>query len=417
MHQSIFKIFAFVSAFAAFSSVAQDTLDLDEITIQRNRSVLKKMGLYDGPMEEDYNVRGYTQLSIFEGSLADFWTSEGQDCVSGKLSEGANSNNLRLKWNKDQDGCDWVGFGLGWDGWAGKDMAYVIDTLALELTVRSVDQPFTNLPWAFCFEDYSGGQAWLGYNLSFLKAEAITTEWTKVRVPLQLFPFEANDVDATNIKQLLIQTFAAGEIEIQEIKLVPFSGKMKKEFIATEEKAPINIDGSLSDWQNDFVEIASGQTFSAHYSADSIYFAFNIKDATPRQNTQKGRDLWQGDAVEIAFSTNPDADPKRTFLLLSDQHIGINCGPNPYVWDWKRDSEIATANQKITATNNGYIVEVAIPTNAFRQFYPKSGMELDLEIAVDLGTNTGRDKQLRWNSGADTGFNESPSKWGEFILE
>lgn len=417
MHQSVFKIASVVLALIAFDSVAQDTLDIEEVSVQGNRSVWKKIGLYDGEMQEDYNVRGYTQLSIFEGSLADFWTSEGQTCVSGKLIDDGADNNLFLKWNKDQDGCDWVGFGLGWDGWTAKDMAYVIDTLALELTVRSLDKPFTNLPWALCFEDYSGRQAWLGYNRSFLMDEAITKEWTKVRLPLQLFPFEENDVDATNIKQLLIQLFSEGEIEIQSIELVPFSGKLKKELLANQTQTPITIDGSLADWGQDFVDLTPKQHFSMEYTNDSLFFAFNIEDATPRQNTRKNADLWQGDAIEIAFSTNPNADPKRSFLLLSDQHIGINCGPNSYVWDFKRSSEISTANHHITLTDRGYILELAVPTNAFRNFNPTAGMELDIEIAIDLGTDAGRDVQLHWNSGSDEGFHQAPSKWGVLILE
>jgi hypothetical protein len=417
MAQSVFKISSFIFAFVAFGSFAQDTLDFDAIDVNGVRSGFKKVGLYDGNFQEEYNVRGYTQLSVFENSLADFWTSEGEMCVKGKLVEDESANNLHLKWNKDQDGCDWVGIGLGWDGWTSKDMGYVIDTLALELTVRSLDKPFTNLPWAFCFEDYSESQAWLGYNRSFLKADAITTEWTKIQLPLQLFPFEENDVDASNIKQLLIQLFSEGEIEIQSIELVAFSGKLKQEATATQSKSPMKIDGSLAEWSNDFIEFAEGQKFAVNYTADSLFFAFNIVDETPQQNTRKGGDLWQGDAIEIAFSTNPSADPKRSFLLLSDQHIGINCGANPYVWDWKKDSEITSAKHKITVTKTGYILELAVPVSAFYQFKPKSGDELDLEIAIDLGTAAGREKQLHWNSGLDEGFHLSPAKWGVLILQ
>jgi hypothetical protein len=417
MRQSAFRISSFILAFSAFGSFAQDTLDFEAIDITGTPSVFKKVGLYDGDFQEEYNVRGYTQFSLFENSLADFWTSEGEMCVKGKLVEDDLANNLRLKWNKDQDGCDWVGIGLGWDGWTSKDMGYVIDTLALELTVRSLDKPFTNLPWAFCFEDYSGSQAWLGYNRSFLKADAITSEWTKVLMPLQLFPFEENDVDASNIKQLLIQLFSEGEIEIKSIELVPFSGKLKQEVTATQSKSSVNIDGSLAEWSNDFIEFSEGQKFAVNYTADSLFFAFNIVDETPQQNTRKGGDLWQGDAIEIAFSTNPTADPKRSFLLLSDQHIGINCGANPYVWDWKKDSEVTSANHKITATTNGYILELAVPTSAFYQFNPKAGTELDIEIAIDLGTTAGRDQQLHWNSGLDEGFHLSPAKWGVLILQ
>lgn len=417
MRLSVYNILPLLCVLVAFGSVAQDTLDFEAIDVTGKRSTFKKVGLYEGNYEEEYNVRGYTQLSVFESSLADFWTSEGDMCISGKLSPDETGNNLHLTWNKDQDGCDWVGFGLGWDGWTAKDMAYVIDTLALQLTVRSVGKSFTNIPWAFCFEDYAGTQAWLGYNRSFLMSDAITSEWTTVQVPLQLFPFEENDVDATNIKQLLIQVFSEGEIEIKSIDLIPFSSKLKQEAIADQLKSPILIDGSLNDWNDSFVEFSEGQQFSIKHTEDTLYFAFEILDETARQNSRTGADLWQGDAVEIAFSTNPKADPKRSFLLLSDQHIGINCGPNPYVWDFKQNSKITSAKHSITTTKKGYILELALPTSAFYQFKPKTGTELDLEIAIDLGTTAGRDQQLHWNSGLDEGFHVSPAKWGVLILQ
>ena len=57
--------------------------------------------------------------------------------------------------------------------------------------------------------------------------------------------------------------------------------------------------------------------------------------------------LWNGDAIEIAFSTNGAADPQRKFLLLSDQHIGINCGENPYLWNWKLNQTINNGTGRV----------------------------------------------------------------------
>ncbi len=159
------------------------------------------------------------------------------------------------------------------------------------------------------------------------------------------------------------------------------------------------------------------QEFSIAYNEENLFIAFKIKDETPRQNDQEGRALWNGDAVEIAFSTNPSVDPARSYLLLSDQHVGVNCGANPYMWNWKTDSRIENAQMAFKYIDDGYIVEIAIPFNAFRNFSPTSGSIIDMEIAIDLGTNNGRQTQLRWNSGDQDGFHLSPSLWGALKLK
>lgn len=409
------KLIAISLLFISVSGFSQDTLELDDIKVTQKRKFgVKKIGLYEGEMEEVKNVRGFSQLDIFKGSLGDAWTSEGKKCISHTLVSDANENILKVSWNKDQDGCDWVGMGFGWDGWKGKDLGYVVDTLALELIVRSTGDPFTNIPWAFCLEDYSGGQAWLGYNTKFLKADKITNEWTKVQIPLILFPFEEFDADPTNIKQLLIQVFADGEIEIKSIELIPFAGKTEEEAIAVNHQ--ITNDGSLNEWTDDFYTVEKHE-FAVSYTESHLNFAFKIIDDSPRQNGQSKADLWNGDAIEIAFSTNYDADPKRPFLLLSDQHIGLNCGEKPYLWDWKRNQVIEDAVYTFKATDNGYQVEISIPVNYFMNFQLKSGKRLDFEVAIDLGNRSNRTQQIRWNSSNQEGFHQSPKLWGGLIIE
>jgi hypothetical protein len=415
--KTVFFIFSFISL---ISVNGQDTTstNLEQVDVFGKKFGLKKTGLYDNELEDDLNVRGFTKLTIFENDLTDeFWTSGGKTCINGALATTDGRSYLKLNWNKDLDGCDWVGMGFGWDGWTGKDMGYVIDTLAIELVVRSTGKSFTNIPWAFCFEDYGGKQAWLGYNKSFLMSNEITTAWTRVEIPLSLFPFAENEVDLTSIKQLMIQVFAEGVIEIQHIRLIPFSKKLKKEVHAVHLSLLPKIDGALTDWNTSFSTFGSGHQFSVGYSADSLYLAIKVMDASPRNNGQTGNNLWNGDAIEIAFSTNVNADPKRKFLLLSDQHIGINSGKNTYLWDWKEDTSIESINYKIKSNETGYLVEMAIPFKALYQLSLVKGLQLDFEIAVDLSSTSVRDSQERWNSSYSEGFNITPQKWGILIFD
>mmetsp|Transcript_31970 Transcript_31970/g.37265 ORF Transcript_31970/g.37265 Transcript_31970/m.37265 type:complete len:415 (+) Transcript_31970:1758-3002(+) len=406
------NILALLLFFSA-TALGQDTLDIEPIEINKKKFRFKKSGLYEGEFQEEYNIRGFTQLSLFERNLVDFWTSESKSCIEGKLAAKESEQNvLKVNWNSDQGGCDWVGMGFGWDGWKSKDLGYVLDTLALELIVRSTGESFTNIPWAFCLEDYSEAQAWVGYKTSFLKSESITKDWTKVEIPLSLFPFDEFEVDASNIKQLLIQVFAEGIIEIKSITLVPFNGKLRKETPAAMNS--VQVDGDLSEWNQDFNAVKDHK-FAVSHDGDHLFFAFDVFDPTPRVNAQDGSNLWNGDAIEVAFSTNTKADRKRKFLLLSDQHLGINCGENSYVWNWKT-SEKMDFPVAFSLTENGYQVELAIPTSAFRNFNLQDMENLDMEVAFDLGNGDTRKEQLRWNSENQTGFHESPSLWGGLIL-
>ncbi|MDA7803597.1 hypothetical protein N8987_03375 [Crocinitomix sp.] len=417
MHKVVVLFTFLFSLTCSFTQEDTTSRKLDKVEVISKSAGFKKIGLYDDMPEEEYNIRGFTQLSIFENDLTDeFWMSKGLRCVSSQLEQEGNDSYINLKWNKDLDGCDWVGIGFGWDGWTGKDMAYVVDTLAIELQVRSTGKPFTNLPWAFGIEDYSGQQAWLGYNISFLQGENISQDWTNVQIPLSLFPFVENDVDLTSVKQLLIQVFAEGVIEIKRVHLVPFSKKLKKEVQASR-LAKLPAAGAFNNGLENYTDIDGGHSFAVSYNEDSLFFAFNIKDETPRNNQHKEGNLWKGDAIEVTFSTNTLANPKRKFLLLSDQHIGVNCGQTPYVWDWKESVKRESIAYQFKETEDGYHVEIAIPFTQLYNVKLSSGLELDLEVAIDLNEGDDRKEQNRWNSTFEEGFNTSPTKWGVLILE
>jgi hypothetical protein len=423
---SFILLFSFIGANSFAQKKPDRNIDMKEIVvksdkIEKRKFKFKKVGLYDSEEAEEYNIRGYNQLLIFEEALTDeFWmSSEGTDCISGNIKNDEESSYLSLEWNEMKEDCAWVGFGFGWSSWLGKDLLYVADTLAIELMIRSTGEDLSNLPWAFGIEDYAGEQAWLGYNKKFLRAEKISSEWTKVEMPLPYFPFDENEVNLRNVKQLLIQVFATGIIEIKSIRLVPFSRQLKKQASTSSNDLAISIDGNLDDWAaTSFDTLEGAHEFAVHYTEDSLFFAFNIKDETPMENTHQKGDLWQGDAIEIAFSTNPSADPKRNYLLFSDKHLGLNCSnENPYLWSWTEDKAVTSADFKFKKTANGYIAEVGIPLASLSASTFKKGDKLGFEIAIDLNKEKIRKEQIRWNSNHEEGFNLSPQKWGELILK
>jgi hypothetical protein len=419
-----FRFTLFLSFIAVANCFGQDSLrlqNLNEIQVNENR-LFKRMGLYDSyELNEMANINGFTQLTIFDNTFSDeVWSSKNSSCVEIALKEESDNAFLNVKWNKDQEGCDWVGIGFGWDFWSSKDMGQIIDAASIEIEVRSKGKNIGNLPWALGFEDYAGGQAWTGFNKKFIPNGVISKDWTKVQIPLGLFPFVDFDCDPSNIKQLIIQLFAQDEVEINAIRIVPFTGKLKEETTAQHTKnSSSHLDGDLEDWKNtSFTKIGDGSEFSIQYTTDSLFVAVRVEDSTPNLNNKKNGDLWNGDAIEIAFATNPNANPKRKLFLLSDYHIGINCGPRPYLWNFSEDKPFDGGKFAIIPTETGYNVEIGIALKDLMKKDFSPGMKLGFEIAVDQGDESNkRTDQMRWNSSGNEGFHQNPSLWGTVLFE
>jgi Carbohydrate family 9 binding domain-like len=414
-----------LSCFVLLNSeiVAQDSLKvitMAEVPVEDNR-ILKRIGLYDAYEQNNIaEINGFTQLDIFKNEISDeIWFTENTSCVNVGLGKNEKDAYLDVKWNKDQDGCDWVGIGFGWDFWSSKDMGQIINVAALEIEVRSKGKTMGNLPWAFGFEDYAGGQAWTGFTKKFVPNGEITADWTKVQIPLALFPFEEFDCDPSNIKQLIIQLFAQDAVEINAIRIVPFEGKLKEEVLSARiAKSTIKLDGDLSDWKNEFISLEKGNSFAVQNTSDSLFIAIQVNDDSPRVNSKQQGELWNGDAIEIAFATNSSANPKRNLFLLSDYHIGLNCGATPYLWNFSDDKAFSVGNFAIKANSAGYTVEIAIPLKDLMKKELEAEQTISFEIAIDKGDKTNsRTEQIRWNSSGAEGFHTNPSMWGTLVFK
>jgi len=219
IHIILFFIF---SSLCTFSSAQNDNYEFKKKLMR-----IEALGLYDSTEVVSHSIHGFTQLNVFDGTNSDeVWWSKNSNCLQGKFEvDTLKTNFLVFKWNKDQTECDWVGVGFGWDGWSAKDMAYLKDSLAFEITVRASNREITNLPWAFGIEDYNGNQCWLGFKKEFLAKSTLSRLWSTVLIPISAFPIIENEVDLTATKQLIIQLFAAGEIELKSIRIVPFQNK------------------------------------------------------------------------------------------------------------------------------------------------------------------------------------------------
>ncbi len=197
---------------------------------------LSKQSVFDAPSDQGppEGIGNFYALNIFDDNLgSEVWFTQSKNCLTVKLDDQVQYSGERSmfwSWNKTAGGCPWLGIGFGWDNWNPKDLSGILDKAAVQLKVRAVKDNINVLPLAAALEDYAGAQAWLGISKNTIQAPYISDEWTTILLPLADFNWKQNDASPDNIKQLIIQFEAEGELYVDEIKIVPYQwSKQSKE--------------------------------------------------------------------------------------------------------------------------------------------------------------------------------------------
>ena len=133
-------------------------------------------------------------------------------------------------------------------------------------------------------------------------------------------------------------------------------------------------------------------------------------------NSNKNDAIWNGDAIEIAFSSNPIIN-KRSFLSSTDRHFGINL-QNFKVWDWTREIELNDIQVGIDNNDSTTTLELLIPFEDLEIDGFDASKKYNIEFAINKSSSDGlkREYQYRWNSSDMEGFNRNPSLWGDLIF-
>jgi Carbohydrate family 9 binding domain-like len=382
---------------------------------------VKPLALYDreewpsaGPLT------GLGATSIYNEAIStEIWFTQNASCIKVNAETGhasSGSNNMRIQWDKPGGGCDWVGMGIGWAGWSGKDFSQITNRAAIAFDVRSNTGPMKGLPWAIGFEDFNGEQAWTGFSPSMIEGKVITDHWTTVRVPLDNFPFEARDLDVTAIKQVIMQFESSGNVSMDNIRIEPFQSRDRMQATLTDNAAVV-VDGTINPSEHYTSFQLDGGTLYLASDADYVMIGGIIDDTTPLINTREGKDLWNGDAVEIAFSTRSGLNPKRAIFYADDRHLGIRMSNTPQVWDWTRSVLVNAEVKTSTISKNSYAFECRIPWSELGVEPWKEGGDYALELAVDVADQASvRQTQTRWNSIDKEGFHTTPALWGRLLF-
>ena len=326
-------------------------------------TTMKQQALFDAPADQEIpeGIENFYALNVFNGKLSgENWYSKPPEIstsacldissnyfISPELEASDNAeaeHATRWTWDKKAGDCPWMGIGFGWDGWAGKDLSQITDKAAIQLKVRSVNGHIKSLPLAACLEDYGGNQLWIGFHSQAIENGIIRDdEWSNVTLPLAEFEWDiAPNIDMSNIKQMIVQFEAGGDLYVKEINVIPFKGGFTKRIEgAYAESLNISIDGKTNEaiWLSTKAVEFSSYKVKTVADSKNLYFSLNFSsNQTMINNSNDGR-MWNGDAFEIAFSTNHELNKKRGFMSSTDQHIGINL-ENYTVWNWREDNTV-----------------------------------------------------------------------------
>lgn len=183
-------------------------------------------------------------------------------------------NSIHLKTDKNP-ACEWIGMGIGWDGWQGKDMSGIMEKSAIELMARVEKGSITSLPIVFILEDYSENQCYATASYLGIDGGKIDQSWTRVIVPLQTFSYLKNKIDLTNVKQLLLQCYDATDVYLDNIKIVKYSHaykRLEENLTVYDSISPVNIFSNSLDgaWG---IEEESCKNFTLKTKKDNNYIS------------------------------------------------------------------------------------------------------------------------------------------------
>jgi hypothetical protein len=227
---------------------------------------MKDIALYNLEVEQTEGINGFTSIEIFsKGGTDEVWGHEDENCnpfsfssldasvdysaiskdlekiidtvkidikydlpvVKVKDTKGIEKNSIHLKTDKLLT-CEWIGMGIGWDGWQGKDLSGILNNAAIEFMARVDGDAIYNIPIVFILEDYSANQCYATAGYLGIEGGEITNKWSKVIVPLSTFSYQTDNIDLTNIKQLLLQCYDKVDIFIDDIKIIEYKHNYKK---------------------------------------------------------------------------------------------------------------------------------------------------------------------------------------------
>ena len=167
-----------------------------------------------------------------------------------------------------------------------------------------------------------------------------------------------------------------------------------------------SIENTTIGSTNDF----SGN-WRALYDANNLYVLVNVADVTLTNDS--GGEWWNDDTVEIFI--DGDNSKNSAYDGINDVQLGFRWNDPIVHFGGNSIQNITGIEYSMTATGNGYLLEVSIPWSGFG-VTPRVGDQLGFDVAVDDDDNGGgRDAQVASLATTDAGWT-NPSVFGSVFL-
>ena len=180
-------------------------------------------------------------------------------------------DHIYIKWNASK--CNYIGMGLKWGNYKGKNLKPIIESTAIELRVRIDSGELSNVPMFFILEDYSGKQCRAKINYLDLEGGKIDTKWRRIRIPLQAFNYEKRGVNMSNIKELRLEFQRNGHLHIDNIVIVPHEYRYKNtsdKFTKVFDSHPVQLGVGKEYWWGINTKYSSSLQFGSYFDNESV---------------------------------------------------------------------------------------------------------------------------------------------------
>tara|TARA_Y100000385_G_scaffold183809_1_gene189842 strand:+ start:499 stop:1674 length:1176 start_codon:yes stop_codon:yes gene_type:complete len=242
---------------------------------------MREVSIYE-PSKSISAFEQFPYKTLFTNSMDNgLWGVKNNTCKEVSFETTNNyigKDHLHIKWNSSS--CNYIGLGLKWGNYKGKNLVPIIESAAIELHVRIDSGALSNVPMFFILVDYGGNQCRAKINYLDLEEGKIDTEWRRVRIPLQAFNYEKRGVNMSNIKELRLEFQRKGDLHIDNIVIVPHEHNYKKTkdtFTKVFNSQPIQLGVGKEYWWGINTKYSSSLQFGSYFDNESV--AVNLDES------------------------------------------------------------------------------------------------------------------------------------------
>ena len=248
-------------------------------------SMLREVSIYE-PSKSTSAFEKFPYKVLFTSSEEDgLWGIKNNACKEVSFETTNNyigTDHLHVKWNESS--CKYIGMGLKWGNYKGKNLQPIIESAAIELRVRIDAGELSNVPMFFILVDYGENQCRAKINYLDLEGGKIDTEWRRIRIPLQAFNYEKRGVNMGNIKELRLEFQRKGDLHIDNILLVPHEhnySMTKDTFTKVFDAHPVQLGVGKEYWWGINSKYSSSIKFGSSFKNESVIVDLDVSKKTP----------------------------------------------------------------------------------------------------------------------------------------